>query len=251
MILSFLSHFPGRGLELSELCVYNKHLLTVDDRTGVVYQLINFLPVPWVILQDGNGLLTKGFKSEWMAVKNGFLYVGSTGKEFTTRTGDFLNNNPLFVKRVSPSGHVTHLNWTDNYRSIRQKLGVLDPGYIIHEAVVWSSIKQRWFFLPRRLSTLRYDDEQDENRATNVLISCTVNFTDFRVIYIGDLDMTHGFSSFKFVPGTSDDVAIALKTKEVGNDVSSYVTVFHARTGKTIMVEKGIASNKYEGIEFL
>ena len=241
----------GRGLELSELCMFNEKLYSVDDRTGVVYQIVNNEPIPWVILQDGDGINKKGFKSEWMTVKDNMLYVGSVGKERTTTTGDFLNLNPMFVKSITAGGQVTHHNWTDHYISIRAKLGIKDPGYVIHEAVTWSHEKKRWFFLPRRMSAQKYDDELDEKRGTNVLISALSDFTEMNVIYVGDLDITHGFSSFKFIPGTHDNIVIALKTKEVGNDVSSYVTIFDVNTGKIIMHEQLLDNNKYEGVEFL
>ena len=42
-------------MELSELVVFNGHLMTVDDRTGVIYKIENNKVIPWVILP---GLLT-------------------------------------------------------------------------------------------------------------------------------------------------------------------------------------------------
>jgi soluble calcium-activated nucleotidase 1 len=60
----------GRGMELSDLTVYNGNLLTVDDRTGIVYQISqNHKMFPWQVLADGNGKNEKGFKAEWMTVK--------------------------------------------------------------------------------------------------------------------------------------------------------------------------------------
>jgi soluble calcium-activated nucleotidase 1 len=50
----------GRGMELSELIVFNGRLYTVDDRTGIVYEIIGSRVVPWVILSDGNGKEPKG-----------------------------------------------------------------------------------------------------------------------------------------------------------------------------------------------
>lgn len=47
-------------MELSELVVFNGRLFTVDDRTGIVYEIIDNKVVPWVILSDGNGKETKG-----------------------------------------------------------------------------------------------------------------------------------------------------------------------------------------------
>ncbi len=54
----------GRGMELSELIVFNGKLFTVDDRTGVIYQVEGDKVVPWQILADGPGTETKGFKSK-------------------------------------------------------------------------------------------------------------------------------------------------------------------------------------------
>lgn len=50
----------GRGMELSELTVFNGRLYSVDDRTGVVYHIDGNRAVPWVILPDGDGSVSKG-----------------------------------------------------------------------------------------------------------------------------------------------------------------------------------------------
>lgn len=50
----------GRGMELSELVVFNGKLYSVDDRTGVVYHIDGDKAVPWVILPDGDGSVAKG-----------------------------------------------------------------------------------------------------------------------------------------------------------------------------------------------
>lgn len=50
----------GRGMELSELIVFNGRLYSVDDRTGVIYQIEGTRAVPWVILADGDGTVGKG-----------------------------------------------------------------------------------------------------------------------------------------------------------------------------------------------
>lgn len=52
----------GRGMELSELVVFNGKLLSFDDRTGLIYEinLESNTAIPWVLLVDGNGLTTKG-----------------------------------------------------------------------------------------------------------------------------------------------------------------------------------------------
>lgn len=50
----------GRGMELSELIAFNGKLYSVDDRTGVVYNIDGDKAVPWVILTDGDGSVAKG-----------------------------------------------------------------------------------------------------------------------------------------------------------------------------------------------
>lgn len=50
----------GRGMELSELVVFNGKLYSVDDRTGVVYRIEGDRVIPWVILPDGDGSVSKG-----------------------------------------------------------------------------------------------------------------------------------------------------------------------------------------------
>ena len=54
----------GRGMELSELTVFNGKLYSCDDRTGIIYEITTDDKIlPWVILQDGNGHVAKGTNS--------------------------------------------------------------------------------------------------------------------------------------------------------------------------------------------
>jgi hypothetical protein len=67
--LSSQYSYGDRGMELSELVIFNGKLYSCDDRTGIIYQIdINKnLVIPWVILPDGDGKSTgKGFKCEWL-----------------------------------------------------------------------------------------------------------------------------------------------------------------------------------------
>lgn len=104
----------GRGMELSELVTFNGRLLTVDDRTGLVYEVRQTNGradgvVPWVVLMDGDGRgsTQKGFKSEWATVKDEQLWVGSMGKEWTTALGQFESFDPMWVKVVTAGGQVS------------------------------------------------------------------------------------------------------------------------------------------------
>merc|ERR1719402_826192 len=218
----------GRGMELSELTVFNGGLYTLDDRTGVIYQIIGDRVVPWVIMADGPGGESKGFKAEWSCVKDQHLYVGGLGKEWTTSDGEVLNTHPMYIKKISMRGEVTHIDWHDQYVAVRKAAGVTSSvGYMIHEAVGWSNEMERWVFLPRRMSNERYNDVIDEKKGTNVMITADDDFRDIKVSKVGNLIPTHGFSSFKFIPGTKESVIVALKSEEVEGTVASYVTVFN------------------------
>ena len=132
-------------MELSELIVFNGKLYAIDDRTGIIYEVDTQenRVIPWVVLTDGNGRETKGFKSEWATVKNETLIVGGHGREWTTRTGELVNHNPMWVKTISTRGIVEHYDWTHNYEKLRESVGIVFPGYMIHESCTWSEKMQR------------------------------------------------------------------------------------------------------------
>ncbi|KAM9744913.1 soluble calcium-activated nucleotidase 1 isoform 2-T2 [Menidia menidia] len=240
----------GRGMELSELVAFNGKLYSVDDRTGVVYHIEGNKAVPWVILADGDGSVAKGFKAEWLAVKDEHLYVGGLGKEWTTTEGEFVNNNPEWVKVVGFRGDVVHENWVPKYKAMKSAAGIEPPGYFIHESAAWSDTLQRWFFLPRRASKERYEETADERRGTNLALSCSPDFKDIKVSQVGPQNPTHGFSSFKFVPNTDDQIILALKSEEDAGKIATYITAF-TLDGRILLPESKIGDVKYEGLEFV
>ncbi|XP_059206262.1 soluble calcium-activated nucleotidase 1b isoform X2 [Centropristis striata] len=240
----------GRGMELSELVAFNGHLYSVDDRTGVVYRIEGNQAVPWVILPDGDGSVSKGFKAEWLAVKDEHLYVGGLGKEWTTTSGEVVNNHPEWVKVVGCHGDVQHENWVPHYNALRSATGIQPPGYLIHESAAWSERLQRWFFLPRRASHEHYEETADERRATNLLLSCPADFSYISVRHVGPLNPTHGFSSFKFVPDTDDQIILALKSEEDAGRIATYIIAF-TLDGRVLMPETKIGNVKFEGLEFI
>lgn len=69
-----------------------------------------------------------GFKSEWATVKDEQLYVGSMGKEWTTASGEFVHNDPQWVKVISPHGEVHSKNWISNYKRLREAINIEFPG---------------------------------------------------------------------------------------------------------------------------
>lgn len=59
-----------------------------------------------------------------------------------------------------------------------------------------------------------------------------------------------GFSSFKFIPGTEDNVIIALRTEELDGKTATFITAF-TTDGEYILEDTHIADLKYEGLEFI
>ncbi|KAI6232005.1 Apyrase [Aphelenchoides besseyi] len=213
----------GRGMELSDLKVFNGKLYSPDDKTSIVFQLNDQIAIPWTIEPDGDGINNKTYKTEWMTIKNEELYLGGYGKEYTDEHGKFMNSNPFWIKVAARSllliinrfGNVRHVNWTRQFRAVRSSIGVEFPGYMIHESCQWSDLHQSWFFLPRRVSWDRYEDSQVEYKGTNYLIKTDETFTTFSVIRIGLNDhITHGFSAFQFVPEVE------------GQPLASYIMIF-------------------------
>lgn len=239
-------------MELSELVVFNGKILSFDDRTGFIYEIRDDKVLPWIFLADGDGHSTaKGFKSEWATVKNQHLYVGSMGKEWTSSSGEFESNDPMYVKVVNMDGEVHHVNWVRNYKALRSALSIEWPGYMIHESGVWSPVHKKWFFLPRRASKEKYNDTRDEHMGCNIMLVADEQFSNVDVKEVGPLIATHGFSSFKFLPGTNDEVIVALKTEELNGSTSTYIIAFSIN-GKILMDEIKIPTTlKYEGLEFI
>lgn len=69
---------------------------------------------------------------------------------------------------------------------------------------------------------------------------------------IGTITPARGFSSFKFIPGTRDEIIVALKSEENAEDGSAaaYIMAFTVE-GKILLKETKIGDFKYEGIEFI
>ncbi|XP_040573817.1 soluble calcium-activated nucleotidase 1-like [Lepeophtheirus salmonis] len=239
-----------KGMELSDLIVFNDELYSCDDKTGVISRLnitsTNVQPIPWVILSDGNGNEVKGFKCEWMTVKDDCLFVGGHGLKINQ------SKKTMYIKKISKEGEVEHISWVDQFEAIRKVIGITDPGYITHEAVNWSPINNKWFFLPRKASTEEFDEEKDEIKGTNFLIK--MNGDDIEVIRVGNTEEiespSHGYSSFKFIPGSEEKHILALKSEEHNGNTASYISVFDIM-GKILMPEIQIADDKFEGIEFI
>jgi len=237
-----------RGLELSELKRYNGKLYSFDDRTGIVYEIMpDNTVIGRHILADGDGNSAKGFKCEWATVKDGKLWVGSIGKEWTTGTGKVVGRDPVWVKTIDAAGHVEHVNFISNYEALRAAVDVPYPGYMVHEAAEWSDFHKRWFFLPRRVSKESYDENEDVKRGSNIIISASEDFKHITHKRIGTITPTRGFSTMKFIPGRPNEI-VAIKSEEDGPTMKSYLTVF-SLDGKVLLEETFIADEKIEGLE--
>ena len=254
----------GRGMELSELTLYQDRLLAFDDRTGSVFEILNesaenSFVAPRFVITEGEGDTDKGMKWEWATVKDKELYIGSMGKEYTKPDGTIVNTNNLWIARINSNGEVVREDWAKNYNFVRDQLGASPPGYVIHETVLWSEKARKWMFIPRRVSTKMYNDEEDERMGTNKLLIVDEKFTDATLVEINmEVDPLHGFSSAAFVPNTDEKHILALRSVEedCAGDLSlckqrSYIMIFDV-DGNVLMQEQEISNTlKYEGVEFV
>lgn len=257
----------GRGMELSDLCRFQNKTLAPDDRTGIIYEIVNPLggvngtpgspfAVTRHVLSDGSGDEMKGFKGEWMTVKDGYLYIGGHGRERTdAKNGTHIESyNPMWIKKIDSRGNVEHIDWSNNYNAVRNAVGANFPGYLENEAVLWSSRRRTWIFLPRRWSLEPYDDEKNEFRGWNKIIICDESFSDIRVLNLNmELEEEKGFSGARFVPGSRESLICALRTIEHEDEkfYETYLTIFSIDSGNVLLPDTLIGKQKYEGIEFL
>lgn len=75
---------------------------------------------------------------------------------------------------------VQHLSWVQQYKAIRHSIGIQWPGYMIHESGVWSPVKNKWYFLPRRCSHESYNETRDEIMGCNLMITADSNFKNIK-----------------------------------------------------------------------
>lgn len=84
----------------------------------------------------------------------------------------------------------------------------------------------------------------------NKLISTDENFQKVDVVTLTSYKPSYGFSSFKFVPGSNDNVIVATMSEEFNGKTATHIIVFTV-DGKTLLGPIKIKTDfKYEGIEF-
>lgn len=71
-----------------------------------------------------------------------------------------------------------------------------------------------------------------------------------QVIDVGETNPDRGFSSFKFLPKSKDDIIVALKSVEVGKTTQTFILAFTIK-GEILLKETKIEDKKYEGFEFI
>lgn len=218
-------------------------------------------------IADGDGERAKAFKGEWATVKDGLLWVGSTGKEWTNlATGHVEHRNPEWVKAIDGNGRIENYDWGVVYQVLRTKANASWPGYMWHEAVHWDPIERVWVFLPRKVSHGEpYAELADERKGSNLLLIASEDFSEVTVRTLGEVEPAFGFSALRKLPGTRGLYA-ALKTAEyTDRDTGRRVTrtkmsVFDLN-GEFYMSGDGSSSSspwvlvdeqyKYEGLDFL
>lgn len=276
----------GRGMELSELEWFNGHLLTPDDRTGTLFEIVSprglleinaehefdgdaSKVVPSTFqrakLLDGSGNNSQAFfKSEWMVVKDDRMIVGGHGRSFTDPNDGtrIKNNNPKWVKIIDKNFQVSHEDWSGRFDRVAAVAGVTFPGYLMHEAVLWSEARREWVFLPRRISKEPFDAAKNEMKGGKTVIIASEDFETITAIDVKGLQDPsglRGFSSAKFVPGTGDSVILALRTIEIENSAASgkprqtatLLSAFEIPSGRLLVREQSFTSKKFEGLVFL
>eukprot|EP01083_Nonionella_stella_P045218 121530_1 len=258
-----------RGMELRELVFFNDKFLTFDNKQGDVFEITKTDEV-WGVTQDHSDDLETPNHPEWATVKGDTLYVGDTGDK---------QNNVVYVS-PPPSDGIADIDWKSNFEAVCDAIAThLDAsagsyapgtGWVKHEAIMWSSVHNRWYFLPRNVldkpktNSFAQQAKQAETSGSNLMISCSDDFSDCKVQTVGDTNHPdRGFSSFKFVPDSNDAKVVALKTVEKYDPVTTkttfktYFTMFKLSDdyegAATILVADQLISDdkKFGGINFL
>mmetsp|Transcript_11502 Transcript_11502/g.35122 ORF Transcript_11502/g.35122 Transcript_11502/m.35122 type:complete len:420 (+) Transcript_11502:49-1308(+) len=253
-------HEDGRAMELSELVHFNGKMLSGDDHTGIVYEVHEphkgtAHVQAWVTIHDADGKNDDPFKIEWMVVKDDLLYIGTHGREVTSKKGKIKNYNRMWVKTVNKHGKIKNYDWTDRYNWLREQVGASFPGYLVHETVLWNDDKREWIFLPRRYShDVPYTDEDSEKRGWNHALVVDEDFTELRAdIKFEGLELgERGFSSASFVPGSDNNRILALRTVEhdAENSFETYISMLELNSTEVVLPETFIYNLKYEGVTF-
>ena len=290
--------YKDRGMELSDLVQFGEpgDLWSVCDSTGLLYRLPSAsgggnrrAVLPQRVLLDDDGSSSMPCKSEWMAVKDGSLYVGGHGKEWVDR-GVVKGRGAEWVRVVGADGTLKYEDWHDRYAMLRAATNTSFPGYVSHEAVDWDDVSRQWVMAPRKAqySSVEggYDDKTDELRGTNLLLTVSEDFDTVGQLELGALDLAWGASGIRLLPTADGDDAqqqaarhvLVVSSSEQGDHAESSIGVFSMDDGQSLLlpddgddlpVDGGdavaavavaaadgvvwypVGSRKYEGVSFL
>ncbi|CAK9062538.1 Soluble calcium-activated nucleotidase 1 (SCAN-1) (Apyrase homolog), partial [Durusdinium trenchii] len=268
LILASETAKRNRSMELSELVQFEGRLLAMCDYTGLIFKVDTAHPPAgqqpqvfqrWAIA-DGNGEKVKPCKMEWATVKDGLLWVGSVGVELRDpNSGEVLHRDSEWVKTIDRQGRVLNLDWGRVYAALKHAAN--STAYLWHEAVHFCPRTRSWYVLPRKRSLhRRYDPVLDETMGTNVLLIASEDFREITTRRVGPLQPDRGFTALRKIPGTLDHF-LALKVREVGDEASTWITVFD--TDGNMLLHPDVNADvdpdgfvfvdhiKFEGLEFL
>jgi len=241
----------NRSMELSDVIWWNGKYLTVCDYTGLVYKLRPHQSeiFPRFIIADGDGKNLKTLKAEWMASKDSELYIGSHGKEWVLN-GKVMNRGSEWVKVISPQGSIRSVDWGDVYQLLRTATNTSYPGYLTHEAVVYNHQLKKWIFLPRKVSSHPYEEENDEQMGGNLLLLIDQDFRSesLEIRHIGQLEPLYGFTSAALIPETNH--LLIVKAKEAGDKLHTKIGVFDLNGTSLLEFPSAQSSDIFDGVWF-
>ena len=257
----------GRGAEYSALEVFAGRLITADDRTGALDEIVvcgdgfNFrvqaledIKGEEMMMLMGDGKKNKPLKCEWSTQKDGKMLIGSTGKERTDDKGEVVHQGEMYVKAIHPTTlDIEHIDFRPIYTALRTAAECPHgAGYMIHEGARWSEVHKQWFFMPRKLSREPYDEVIDASKCVNLMLATpeTPDEAASEVImqdYLTKSDL-RGCSDFLFVPGTNDTHIFLTRTEEsLDNVVSTFASVIDLEANVLMKEELIATERKFEG----
>lgn len=260
--------YANRSMELSAMEFFRGHLMAFCDRSGIQFYLDLFRRQGYVktMIRNGDGLQVTPFKTEWATIKDDHLFVGGTGKEWTTAENVVLNEHMKWVKQIDQDGRIINVNWKYVYDKLREISNTSYPGYIVHESVSFNHRRRQWVFVPRRMSTLPYSDPIDIRMGANTLFLVSEDFRKIEMRTVGPLETDWGFTCIKPILFSNEylaahpellDYYLGIKAKESLNEngesihEGSKLVVFDLEGNLHSEFHTLHDTDKYEGIAFL
>jgi len=205
-------------------------------------------------------------------VRGDKLWIGSTGT-LGKNESSIVSRDEQFVKIIDSSGLVATTDFFHQFDEISKVFevnlregkriflpsglnlinanSILILGEIEHEAAEWDHFKQKWLFTPRRVTKQKKDAATWNSISTNRAVFVDDNSRDLEILELGDLNKNFGFVGLRYIPGTNNQLVLALKTglDKQGNQLSTLVV--YNQAGMVVMPEITVAEGIYSGVEFL